>query len=279
MMPEHAITVIGHTFNPEHQKVQREIDKNVEDPEYKKAILYSHNWVDGFIIHDDREGPYRILPVDKEARKGIIDRGLGEFLPDGKVYKTGEDIEGIIVPLPDKIYLLGNHVDKRVKSLLNDEKITLKRVATAAKNGCKYANEFLTCLTPDKKNPIVTRTYFLLAEQYKRGIMRQSEENGLHEDVKKIYMNMKMPRFIWVVELTTRERFSMKTEKERTILGEIILDTTASKYDILSFLSIHFPGVIIEQDYEDGVLKDPIYIPNDEPYKHISRQYTEKLIC
>ncbi len=274
MMPEHAITVIGHTFDPKPRKVDEIIEKFIADPEPKKAIISSHHWVDGFIIHDDHSGPYKILPVSEDVSGELIERGLGEFFPAGDIYKSGKDIEGIIVPLPEKIYLLGIYIDKITNELISDEKLSLRKVATASDKGCKYADEFLTCLIPEEKNPLVTRSYFIQSEQYKEKINKQPKtgEFGLHEDVKKRYLNMRMPRFIWVTEITSKERLSKEHESDRTILGEIILDTTANKYYKLPFLAIHFPGVLIEQDYDMGELLEGKYIPNDRPYRHITRQ-------
>jgi len=54
---------------------------------------------------------------------------------------------------------------------------------------------------------------------------------------------MPMPRFIWVAELSTRALYP-----DRQVLGEIIIDATASFRDNFAFLSIHYPGILILND-------------------------------
>jgi hypothetical protein len=48
-----------------------------------------------------------------------------------------------------------------------------------------------------------------------------------------------MPKFIWVAEISTLEKY-----KHRQIIGEIIIDATASVDDEYSFLHIHYPGIL-----------------------------------
>lgn len=272
MMPEHAITVIGHTFTPnlQSQKINDLIKKFIS--EKKHAIISSYHWVDGFIIHDDRSGPYKILPVNDELKGNLIDRGLASCFPKDDIYKTGKDIEGVIVPLPDKIYLLGDNIDGIAEKLISDEILSLKKIKIASGKGCQVATEFLDALLPEAGNPIVTRSYFTLSEQYKAKINAQPPETGLHIQIRKKYSEMRMPRFIWIIELTTMQRLSQKSEQDRTILGEIILDTTSNKYHSMPFLSLHYPGVFIEQEIDKGELKPEFYVPDDRAYRHISRQ-------
>ena len=84
------------------------------------------------------------------------------------------------------------------------------------------------------------------------------------------YMTMRMPHFVWIVEITSVSRLSQEHEEERSILGEIIIDCTGNRYG-LAFLAVHLPGVVISRDPYSGIW-DSVLLPNDKPYHHPSRQ-------
>ncbi len=52
-----------------------------------------------------------------------------------------------------------------------------------------------------------------------------------------------MPKFIWVAGLSTRALYP-----DGRVLGEILIDVTASFRDNFTFLSIHYPGILILND-------------------------------
>ncbi len=51
---------------------------------------------------------------------------------------------------------------------------------------------------------------------------------------------MQLPKFIWITEISTEEIF-----RNKEIIGEIILDATAGRYEEAQFISIHYPGLFI----------------------------------
>lgn len=54
-------------------------------------------------------------------------------------------------------------------------------------------------------------------------------------------MNLPFPKFLWVMELSSRDSYEELTESDRSIYGEIILDATASKYASFdSVISVRF---------------------------------------
>ena len=86
-------------------------------------------------------------------------------------------------------------------------------------------------------------------------------------------MPIPMPKFIWVAELSTRALYP-----EGKVLGEIVIDATASFLDDFSLLSIHYPHLLIlnDRDSLSGSLASrisPINISEHSAY----RLYTNNL--
>jgi hypothetical protein len=70
---------------------------------------------------------------------------------------------------------------------------------------------------------------------------------------KKLYLNLKMPKFIWVCEIST-----IKHYKNNKILGEIVLDSTSSIQDKLnSLIFIRYQNrITINKDNNFDKLKE-----------------------
>lgn len=265
-MPQHAITCIGHTFEPNPQLPH--IAK-------KPYVINSKFWVNGLIVQDDAAGPYRIMPTKKYSKKYV--KLYKDHLPNNSanIYTT-DDIDGIIIPLPEKIYLGGEHVFNNAFTLLDDKEF-ITTIKADTKNN-KYALEFLNSLE-DAKNPVVVRPYFCMAKSYKKYLTKLcadskniSKQGLINKSIALEYAHLDMSKYIWVAELTTAARLSKSKEKERTIMGEIIYDSTSHRNDPFSWLAIHLPGVLyLQTDSTKRQFKKKV-ISEDVPYSHISRQ-------
>jgi len=260
IVPQHAITIIGHTFDPNPKSLSTILGQ--------KNIISSDNWVSGFIVHDDALGPYRLLPSAQYITQFKTGKEAN-LLPPGKwIYKSTDDIRAIIVPLPPKVYYPASSID--IVAQLIQDRTLLSFVYKNALQGYQIAWEFLTSLDPKTKNPLVLRSYFMLSEKYKQNLNKEPLCKEINPNIRWEYKKMKMSRFIWVVEITNASRLSKEKEEERTIFGEVLSDATATRYGP-AWLAIHLPGSLFLRDpnTEKGHY---IPIPGDRPYHHPSRK-------
>jgi len=257
VVPNHVVTIIGHTFDHKPSGL-REIVR-------KKNIISSSHWVSAFFVHDDALGPYRLLPSPKYK----AEKDLDLVPPKEYLYKNTDDIRNIIVPLPPKVYYRALDVETTSHRLIADGDF-LSYVRQEALQGNQTALEFLSSLQLKTENPLVVRSYFMLSEKYKRILSDEPLCEEMAPTLCREYKNMRMPRFVWISEITNVRRLSKEKEVDRTIFGEILIDATAARYGP-AWLAIHMPGNLFLQDplTDEG---RHIPIPDDNPYRLLSRQ-------
>lgn len=267
LFPDHVATIIGHTFAPDRWRRQFH---EVSDPDTLSAC-YSHNCVDGYIMHDDAVGPYRILPVSLDDEAGHVNLGREDLLPlddEDSPYRSLDDMEEFIVPLPEKVYILAEHIDDIVKGLLlkgPHADMLYQNVLTIAKRSNRTALEFLRNLR-SSDNPMLLRVFFAKTVDYKRGLSEPEPDDQVHPRVLEEYRKLHMPRFVWIIQITNPSYYCKESQEERKILGEILLDATANKLG-LPYLAIHLPGILFIRHPGDESLSKPIEILDDRPYR------------
>lgn len=176
----HAITVIG--------QGQPDLDAFVG---VSDSILFSWEAINSFVVVDDNYMPY--LTID---------------CLDGGPYKI-TDIGTFIVPLPEKIYLPAEAVDKHVVHLLE----------------YGFPELDLSHLIQPVVRYFVTTSAKLRA--YARG------QTALPRALFQILMDLALPQFVWVVQIA-----SMADWRRNRCNVLCILDATASAYDEEPFFLI-----------------------------------------
>lgn len=83
--------------------------------------------------------------------------------------------------------------------------------------------------------------------------------------VKDLYQGLKMPKKIWLTEVSIPELFC----QTRLRLGEVIIDPTGAKFRT-SFLAIHLPGFVITRNVDTEELGFS-EVENDQPFRHVMR--------
>lgn len=283
-VPEHAVTVIGHTFNPHSARLKKKIEEKRREyaDDLKKTgssevklVFPSHTFVSGFIIQDDGRGPYRILPIEESDCESFQDST--DLLPaEGCAYRTLDDIEHIIVPLPEKIYLSGKSAYRIAEQIFQSTEI-MQLLAKSLDQGNQHAEEMILGREPGYEvvNPIIIRCYFMDSSEFKKAIALKNLDPVCHEQVRTQYLEMRLPHYIWIAEITTANRFCQTTESQRSILGEILIDSTANRYDPANAcLSVHLPGFMLLRNLEKRVFDPPKFFERDIPYRHITRRLT-----
>jgi len=287
----HVVIVVGHKIYDRTKDIKSRLEGAVDGMRREEAIIrkrqrdYRHPsvtstslLVDAFIIQDDQGGVYRLLPTDKDSFE-LLQTDYGDLLPiekqdeHGERYRSYETIEksvgGIIIPLPDKIYLLAEDVYGLTKKLFSSEaknRSLIPRIIEQGASGNRYAKNLLASLVVDREDPVVLRIYCTKSSDFKS---RVNAITGIDSMVRQTYLDISMPRFIWVAEIST---FSVYAEHHR-IVGEILFDSTANKFDINGcVLSTHLPGFFsFREGGEPGVSID-----TEEPYSiHIRKTSKE----
>lgn len=264
-VPGHAITIVGHTFT--HSPVSDSLPRG--------GVASSSLWVDAFIVHDDAAGPYRILPVSEEYRDRLAKTPRAERFPPEDTspvpwYRTVQDIDSVIVPLPEKVFLTGEHVDEIVNAVLDDDELVLSWLGDSATGGFQGSGEILAARAHTPPGPVVVRTYFTASTEYKKRLRTTRGPDSLSATVRELYLGMPMSRFIWVSEITTAHRLSKRTESQRTVLGEVILDATSHPRGV-TYLAIHLPGLVYVRDVATEAWST-VPVSDERPYRHHSRQ-------
>jgi hypothetical protein len=292
-LPDHVCTVIGHKmYNGtkdvgldkiiDRLKKEEKNSRKTNPNHIRPAVISSSIFIDAFMVHDDQDGIYKLLPCGgeclsffKKTHKNLLSKHRDRFKRRVK-YTTLDDVEGIIIPLPDKIYLDADNIFFMSERLFFEEGQKrlpiLNMLAEEGKKGNDFAQELLSSRLISVKNPIIIRSYFLRSFRFKKSI---NKNEYIHNQIKEYYLDMDMPRFIWVSEVSTYFIYS----NEKSILGEIVFDPTSNKYDIYgSLLSVHLPGMFWQNE---AYSREPLTgIPQEKPYQILIRdnKYDCKII-
>ncbi len=170
----------------------------------------SEDYLTGYVVNDDNHLPYQLIMKQAVTQQG--------YCSNFHI----EDIDGFIVPLYEKMYLSAEHIERLVDSLLEDHPF-----------GVNHCSKLVT------KDILIKRIFLTSSKSYKA----TRRKDTMPFDLQKNYIEMQMPKFIWVCELTLAGLYPQKR-----IVGEIIFDATANHEDRFSFLAIHYPDFIIFQD-------------------------------
>jgi len=208
------------------------------------GIRWSHEYFSGLIVNDDNLPPYRLVP-----------KKFGISTNAGTDYIFG-DIKGFIVPLYEKIHLAAEDAFSMVETILSDDQIGLSTLRSPG-------------LPP---GDLVIRLFLTSSRSWKRNRRGSQMPN----DLGLLYSAMPMPKFIWVAELSTRALYP-----KGKVLGEIVIDATASFLDDFAFLSIHYPYLLIlnDRDSLSGSLASrisPIDLSEHSAYRLCSTRITSR---
>jgi hypothetical protein len=232
---KHALTVIGHSFEPDLWWAL------AEKPYYNSRPSgvnhhCSTTWLQNFIIHDDNFGPYLTIPK--------------EF-----IWAAARHTLLVMIPLPPNVNITGEEAESIAYGLLLVSATTIanEETNTNQQNG-EYFNIFYEHL---KNEDLVLRTWLLPSEKFKKQYVSPTVADH--------YNNLKMPDKIWFTEVSIPELFC----QARLRLGEVIIDPTASKTRTC-FLAIHIPGYMISRNV-DSEEQNFFEIANDEPFQHVMR--------
>jgi hypothetical protein len=177
----------------------------------KDQPWYSSMFVTSFVINDDRRRPYEKMRVDERVS---ISGNLSKL--------TLGNVQSFVVPLPEKAHLPAEDVELKTVTLLRDGPISLE----ALSQNLSFKD-------------VVLRICLTSSEAYKQHLVTSPLPHELND----IYLNLPMPHYIWLAELSTRE-----LSREHKALGEIIWDATGVREEAFPWIVVHYPDVLLVND-------------------------------
>jgi len=206
---EHAISIIGHG----------EINQQKVDSYYATSSTLSHHFIDSLIAVDDNFLPYRLVTQTASTSTAY---GI-------------EDIEHVLIPLYEKMFLPADIVIKYVKAFLITKQIAV----------------------PD--NAII-RPYITSS----RSLKSKTRLNAtMNDDLKEIILKTPMPQFIWCVDISTIEEYKQHKNSAR-----LIIDVTAATDDINPWLLVHDTNTVFYYDIQEGWIQEDFAIAPYDMYKN-----------
>lgn len=245
----HAIVGIGHTFDQNAWWPEADLSYYYRPSKILPTDRYlsSAAWTD-LIIHDDNFGPYLV------------------FSPSKKTW-----LDGFVAPKKSHS-IPAHHIEEEffytnlTLSTLKEEKEMLSHL-NKMKSRSLWGAEFYRHLVAKHPTRLILRSYMCSIDEF----LDNFQDGALKEFYKK------MPKLLWVTELSIPEVFS----NNRSRLGEIIADPTMTRNKKGNTLwadlnkvvmSIHLPYYLLIPEWKKGPRAFKLYpiknYPN-YPYKHL----------
>lgn len=186
----HVVSIVGHVSLSDEDASER-AGKSIEP-------IHASELVDEYVVMDDNYFPYQRMT-----------RSVG----DAENYQRAlEQLRGIVVPLPDEVYLRPRDVDKFTRKLLADAKFKSR------------VDKVLSEL--DLAEPLVYRPFLATGVSFKQFKQKRLVEKPTDRAIN-YQLQLSLPRFVWCVELSTP---GLRAKDEA--FGEILLDATAGESDL-----------------------------------------------
>lgn len=167
------------------------------------------------IVHDDNEAPYQYLPVNPADRQFCHPNGY-----------SLRDVSAIVVPLSDKNHFPPDAILEYAWSQLEHEE-----------------RKFAFGTDDDVDVDSLILRPFLVTNRRFQSFRRRTMPHPLS----RLYASWPLHQFVWVVELSTSDLLA-----ERKIIGEIIIDGTASEFDDDAYTVLHYPKRLFLHNRRNG---------------------------
>ena len=110
---------------------------------------------------------------------------------------------------------------------------------------------------------IVLRTYLTSAAGYRRHLAQGSAS----DDLKDALLDLHLPHFTWITEISTIDSYNQPSPGMRRIYGHSVLDATSTAERREGLLVLHLPGLLITNDPNARPRENVIAIKNDKLYE------------
>jgi len=236
----HAVVVVGRCA-PDQSMSKAHTVFNPQKCGYKgfNEVKFwdASDFCKAIIVNDDNYFPYKIW----ERRKPFNLLDISD--------RTIHDIDYIIVPLYEKMFLSASLARKNGLLALSHEEIGIKN---------SIRKENLNNLTIDSSSPFILRTILTSSKTYLY-YLKTFLQKGVSTQVLR---HLNLPKFVWLIEISTKDLFFKNIEINEISeqetgykIGEILLDATAGDDFNTAWISIRYPGSI---RFNSNILGDEI---------------------
>ena len=274
----HAVTAVGHA----HSRPLR-TGSQVAITRLGRTLLQyfrSSEWVPYFYVQDDQRGIYRQLsfltldPVQLRERIEATNRDTSfptEINVDLAKWHCPISIKiesslpqvpkevvanlwGTIVPLPKGVTLSHSEAETKAAQIL-------RRCADV--RGLQFPRD------------LVLRAYLIPSSNYKSSL---GPHNDIDDFVKALYRGKSMPKWIWVIEMSTKKLMNYIRIENTQIRGELILDATSNPWPT-DFIALHWidnnnKGTVLTMVGDDADIDAALrtwWSGSDKPYHPMVR--------
>ncbi len=243
----HAVTVVGRVFARQASTTNRAID-----------------YVPAFIVHDDQSGPYMWFPVDKHASAtySFGDQTTKRYLHSSPVELNVQDHAVLAIALMStRVFSTATRAEHNARSQINDNLNALPGARRVLKKLNIPLNEMLLdeLQAAYSADNIVLRTYLTSAAGYRRHLAQGSAS----DDLKDALLDLHLPHFTWITEISTVESYNQPSPGLRRIYGHTVQDATSSAESGDSLLALHLPNLLITSD-PDGLQPQEVAVIRDD---------------
>ncbi|MET4483481.1 hypothetical protein [Bradyrhizobium sp. F1.13.3] len=249
----HAVTVIGRVLSKIKAPTSRPID-----------------FIAGFIVHDDQAGPYKVIPTTPTSANdvGFAKEDLVEIKRRSGVLQFNLEDHGVFAMalMPVRAFSTARAAEVTALGRIQSAfaQIDQIKAAVAKQNGS--ANPLLDDLfAAYNSGRMILKTYLTSAESYRRHIGTGTASDAL----KDVLLEVHLPHFTWVTEISTVDSYNNSSAGLRRIFGHSLIDATSSGREVVGLLMLHLPGVVFLRDVNEpdaAKSQKAVVIENDNLY-------------
>ncbi len=228
----HAVTVIGRVFAKQENPTSRAID-----------------YVPAFIVHDDQGGPYMWLPANKDAST-TYSFGADTVKRDsssGPIELNVQDHAVVAIALMStRVFSTAARAEHNARSQIDRNLNALPNARRVLAELDVPVNEMLMdeLQAAHSAGNIVLRTYLTSAAGYRRHLAQGSAS----DDLKDALLDLHLPHFTWITEISTVDSYNQPSPGMRRIYGHTVMDATSTAERGDGLLVLHLPGLLITSD-------------------------------
>ena len=247
----HAVTVVGRVFAKQENPTNRAID-----------------YVPAYIVHDDQSGPYMWLPAHERASEkfSFASDTIKRQTPDGSIEMNVRchAVLGIAL-MSTRVFSTAARAEHNAWSLVKDNLNALPGARQALAEHGIPVNEMLMdeLLAAHSTDNIVLRTYLTSAAGYRRHLAQGSAS----DDLKDALLDLHLPHFTWITEISTVDSYNQHSPRMRRIYGHTVLDATSPAESRDGLLVLHLPGLLLTNDPNARPRQQIIAIKDDKRYE------------
>lgn len=245
----HAITCIGHVkANVDEAYIKNNAKIKCISNKYSSndglCVIDTADLISDYIFMNDGQTPYKIYTwnTTDTYNQGdcVSDEKTNSSMPlPSKISVFGSEFEprNIMVPLYKRMFLEAEDAFDIFTNNLIDDEVGISWFIS-------QKDDFKSLGT--ENNPLIVRVFLASSRHFRQARVADMEKTSKASE---LYLNVPLPKFVWVCELFTAEGYC-KDHPEA--IGELVLDATSSKNDVNSVIIRHYFNYISVCDYEDS---------------------------